>query len=563
MHVPTIPIMVLVLLPSLAWTASGFATERDADGWTVLTPSADSRIIHVSSSAGSDTNDGLSAAAPLKSLAAGVARLRDGHPDHLLLRRGDVWTDQSLGDFRRSGRSASEPMVIGAYGPVDRARPLVRTGSDNFITVWNGTRSHIAIVGIHMQGHRWDASQSSRCSGIHWIGVDGANVLVEDCRIENYASGMGFTAPTGTTLSNVLVRRCVVTDVYADATASYTNGNEHSQGLYASNVTGLEVEGCVFDRCGWNPSVSGAHKTIYNHDLYIQTSCRDVTLRRNIHSRSASDAVQVRPGGILEDCLLVRCPIGGWTGYGTAPSRIRHNVVLEGNDISDSLPRGSGLMMRRSADGECAYNIVSTETSDWSHYAISVNLGQNSGDPVSLDRPTRLHDNIVWRWGTGGSGSGSGYKLSNIGSGELERSNNHEDGVVLETGASVAYPDPDRDCADYNASLGRTGSFEGFIAEVRQQRRGYWRQAYTAVAVGDYIRAGFGVPARGGGGVTGIRRLTLTVERDGAAVPSMLDVVVGGSTAATSGPADTHDIDDLESVDDHSLYPSATPTASG
>lgn len=559
-------IPILLLAPALTLAATGFAGTRDAEGWTVLAPSADSRLIHVSSSSGSDANSGLSASEPLETLAAGVAKLRDGYPDHLLLKRGDTWVDQSLGDFRRSGRSADEPLVIGAYGPLSADRPYVQTGGDNFITVWNGSRSHIAIVGIRMRGHRWDGTQSERCSGIHWIGVPGENVLIEDCLIENYSGGMGFTAPSGQVLRNVIVRRCVVADVFAISGRSYSNGNDHSQGIYASNVTGMLVEESVFDRCGWNPSVVGAQRTIYNHDLYLQYNCRELVVRGNIHSRGASDVIQCRPGGTIEDNLIVRCPIGGWTGIAhrgaPMPSRIRHNVVLEGNDISDSLPRGSGLMMKRSPDGEIAHNIVSTEISDWSHYAIKLTMAQESGYPVSLDRPTRMHDNIVWRWGTGGSGSGSGYKLSDIAAGELERSNNQEDGTVLETGATVSYPDPDRDLADYQASLGESASFAAFIVEARRQRRGYWRRAYTAIAVGDYVRAGFGRPARGPTPEPAIRRLGFTATRGGSTLSTTLEVLVGGSPVDTSGAAGSHSVDDLDPADTHRLAPGG-PAASG
>ena len=57
-------------------------------GWSTFTASADSQIIYVSSSIGDDTNDCLSETAPCKTMSAGVALLRDGMPDWLLLARG-------------------------------------------------------------------------------------------------------------------------------------------------------------------------------------------------------------------------------------------------------------------------------------------------------------------------------------------------------------------------------------------------------------------------------------------------------------------------------------------
>ena len=39
------------------------------DGWTVVTPPADVRVVYVSSSVGSDANDGAGPASPVRSLA--------------------------------------------------------------------------------------------------------------------------------------------------------------------------------------------------------------------------------------------------------------------------------------------------------------------------------------------------------------------------------------------------------------------------------------------------------------------------------------------------------------
>src|SRR5687767_1931627 len=88
---------------------------QDAAGWTVVTPSADSRIVHVSSSTGSDTNDG-SVNAPVKTLAKAMTLMRANMPDHLLLKRGDTWTEENFMEWGKGGRSATEPMLIGAYG---------------------------------------------------------------------------------------------------------------------------------------------------------------------------------------------------------------------------------------------------------------------------------------------------------------------------------------------------------------------------------------------------------------------------------------------------------------
>src|SRR5262249_47758043 len=93
----------------------------DTNGWTVFTPSADTKMTYVSSSTGNDFNDGRTINTPVKTLYKGASLLRSGYPDWLLLKKGDTWTDQALetapGDnFGRGGRSSTEPMLVASYG---------------------------------------------------------------------------------------------------------------------------------------------------------------------------------------------------------------------------------------------------------------------------------------------------------------------------------------------------------------------------------------------------------------------------------------------------------------
>ena len=52
-------------------------------------------------------------------------------------------------------------------------------------------------------------------------------------------------------------------------------------------------------------------------------------------------------------------------------------------------------------------------------------------------------------------------------------------------------PDPDRDLASYQNSLGKEASFEAFINAIVSQGKYHWDSAYTADAVNQYLRAGF------------------------------------------------------------------------
>src|SRR5690348_8973015 len=80
--------------------------------WSVFTQdTSKGQKIYVSSSQGNDSNSGLDFNNPVKTLSHAKALMRDGHPDWLLLRRGDTW-NEPIGVWTKSGVSQQDPMVI-------------------------------------------------------------------------------------------------------------------------------------------------------------------------------------------------------------------------------------------------------------------------------------------------------------------------------------------------------------------------------------------------------------------------------------------------------------------
>jgi hypothetical protein len=123
------------------------------NGWTKFTASPDTQKVYVSSTSGNDQNDGLSPATPKRTLAAGVALMRHGYPDWLLLERGDVW-HESLGQWRKSGRSQSEqrarcsrPARRAASGPT-AATPRRRRSTISRSSAFTSTptRTPVAVI---------------------------------------------------------------------------------------------------------------------------------------------------------------------------------------------------------------------------------------------------------------------------------------------------------------------------------------------------------------------------------------------------------------------------------
>ena len=161
----------------------------DADGWTVIGKSSDTRVVYVSATRGSDNNSGLSSSSPVRSIAKGKSLIRSGRPDWLLLERGSVWKER-IGTWSKSGRSATEPIVIGAYGT--GARPLIKTGNETAFNT-NGSKlaDNIAIIGLSFHAHTVDPYSADyngttpSGSGVRIVGPSD-NILIEDCAFDAY-----------------------------------------------------------------------------------------------------------------------------------------------------------------------------------------------------------------------------------------------------------------------------------------------------------------------------------------------------------------------------------------
>jgi hypothetical protein len=228
-------------------TEGGLSNSLD-NGWTVFEPSSDTRIVYVSSSSGDDAWSGLAPEwdgtdGPKKTAAAGIARLRDGRPDWLLFKRGDVWTDEVLGNWPISGRSEAQPAVIASYGG-SLVRPRFDVSASFFETVNGGgvslNRSHVRLLGLHVRGYARDpddprfTGQGEPC--INWLHA-GGDFLVEDVKCE-YAQVNLQGVPT----LPFAIRRSVFTESYSL--------NTHAQGLFSIITVPLLLEENVFHHGG-------------------------------------------------------------------------------------------------------------------------------------------------------------------------------------------------------------------------------------------------------------------------------------------------------------------------
>jgi len=510
-------------------------------GWTTFERSADALQVFVSHSEGDDGNDGFSPATPKRTIAAGVALLRDGFPDWLLLRRGDAW-QESLGQWKKSGRGLNEPMVVSTYGDALQ-RPLLLTGTQGGVWTHGGSGSSnaidcLAIVGLHFRPDGYTGNGG--CVGAQFL-QPSSHLLIEDCKFVGYSTNVVFQGFEGRH-RDFRLRRSVLVDAHNN----HVTG-EHSQGLYVHNVDGLLIEENVFDHNGWSKTVPGAHADMFSHNLYIANGNTGVQVRGNLIANGSSHGLQLRCGGSVVNNLFVQNSISLLVGGGTDPepggvrADVLGNVIVEGKDIDLSNPRGWGIVLSNISSGNVAYNVIAGNTLG-SQPAALVLDGDATGDNGSTIgvHETSIVGNIVYNWGGGILVEGDAAQISGL---EFTR-NQLQDAVLSEplfehfdagttaafrssencffdqvvpTNAwaviehvprSIAYwkaqvgdvtstverssfAEPDRSLASYNVLIGGAYGLNAFLAEARLQSRTNWRLSYTAAQTNRYIRSGF------------------------------------------------------------------------
>jgi hypothetical protein len=456
------------------------APDLDANAWMIFLPSADTRIIYISSSTGDNSNNGLTPETAVATIAAGKARLRNGYPDELLLKAGDTFVNQSFGYLNVSGRSAKEPMVIGTYGT--GPAPIIETpNTRDAVAIGSlpGRAGNFLVVeGIHFYAYTRDPSNPAYAgSNTLQLGTNFLNpnswVLLQGNRFSFYTSDVVFnSSDTDVTSSTVTLYRNVITDAWS--------ATSHSQGLYVSGVGNVVIVQNVFDHNGWNVSIPGAEATIFNRNVYLQSNNGVVTFTGNISANSSSEGAQFRSGGTISDNLFVANSAGFFIGEnpGTSSAPVSTltstvatgNVVLNSTDIrssSELLPRSQGIVVNNASGPgvQVTNNIVAHPTGalvNQSGISLNTNVTEiNATNNIIYDVADPIVDS-----GTGNTTSPNAINLT-------------------------GYADPHVTIESYNATLGDSANLSAFLTQIRSQSISNWRTQYTADAVINYIRKGF------------------------------------------------------------------------
>ena len=453
-------------------------------GFTPIVVSADTRQVFVSNSAGNDANTCLTENDPCKSIEQGIERMREGFPDHLLLRRGDTWrVEQRALDGLPSGRSESQPAVLAYYGE-SGARPTIE-GDGQVYRQDRRLVSHLRFMGLRFYGYEHDPTHpefnpDAGTPDLRFVGRFN-DIVVEDSVFE--FAEMTVQAFDGNRPANFTIRRNIFNGSYSNISSFSRSGRRSN--VFTIGVDGLDMRENVFDFGGWHPTVAGAGANQLSHCVYHnwQSDGNRTFFINNIVSRCASHGIQMRSGGLAEDNFFARSSIGILMGYnfngrevpaGTI-AHVFNNVVSEGQHMSkgDRACEGSatctgalwGLEMTANsgADYRAENNIVSM-------------LEENEDGTGIQDGNVR---NLVIR---GLSSQGSFVNEGNI----YYRFDDPNQGV------DAGYADPERTLATYNADvIGGAESYDEFMGVVTSRPVGTWDDRYTASAINDYIRAGF------------------------------------------------------------------------
>ena len=407
------------------------------DGWTQVAPSADSRIIYVSSSVGNDANSGTSSA-PVRSLGKAASLTRSGMPDHILLKRGDTWTWPLI--LSTSGRSGDEPLLIGSYG--SGPRPILKTGTTPALQT-GAPIAHVVVTDLQLVG----PGNGQDVNGFEFMDrVSG--LLMENIRVTGFGFG-GVIQPLSGRSADITIRRCVIHENWKPGM---------SQGVYIEGVDRLTLIENLFDYNGWREGMKAPTK--FDHNVYVQDDptdgsqpVRQLVVRNNISLRSAAQGMKLQPrdSSIIVGNLCAYCGIG--IGSGQTGGEFSDNVVTEGIYRAEAMP-GIGVI------GAFAATLMRGN--------IAVNVATpGQGYPVAYDisgQPSTWADNVEWRWTRDASDGRKANRTS-------------------------GFPEPER-CLTV---FGRCMGFAEIITPLHTQERGAWDSRLTAQTINAWIAAGFGL----------------------------------------------------------------------
>lgn len=220
---------------------------------------------------------------------ATTGRNVDPNSNWLLFERGYEY--ENLGRIvsrGTAGESALNPVLIGAYG--EGTDPKIGDG----INIFQDKISHVVVQSLDFSGFQALTGEN--------LLLDGISVKKDLLNAQNITR---FTV-RNSDIVDVVQSEPVTADKVWQASPNRISG------AFLSKIDGAYLDHNLFDRNGWEEgydynlsSSAPMPPSYYNHNLYVQTSVRDVTVHDNIFMRGASFGAQIRPGGMIEGNVFI------------------------------------------------------------------------------------------------------------------------------------------------------------------------------------------------------------------------------------------------------------------
>lgn len=458
--------------------------------WTGSVPSVDSRVIYVSNSIGSDSNDGLSEITPKKTIGAGLALMRANMPDWVMLKKGDTFPDENDPRIERSGRSESEPAVITSYGSGEK--PIMINDR-----LWAGSSTiplkHLVIDDLHIYAATNDPSSPDYLNGVasHW-GIafiyqgSGAslsdNIIIQDCRVRFHNNPLRLSGGDVNNLMNgVTVRRCSIEDA-ADF------------GILTSHLNNFHFHDNVLVRNGWD------ERTTLLHNAYF-TDVQNLICENNLFHKGGNMSLKFSSnfeGAATNFVIRNNIFNRGMVGMGHAALNGSWNPLTEyshqSGEIYNNVMSNTGKNLP--FDSPTSYQSIGFNIGNISGVMFSGNLFVHNGEILAGGEIFRFADpatersanvtcvdNVVWNWLSSTRNNTGSYIINSSGVTNLVQINNLQE--------NVAYSFPQRSVALYASGLGQTED-EFFYAAGQD----ITNPIYSADTIIDWIKEGFTLAGR-------------------------------------------------------------------
>jgi hypothetical protein len=432
-----------------------------------------------------------------RTLSSAYAQMRDGQADVMLLRRGKTFSETLA--IAKNGTSASALAIYTAYGPESANRPNARVyasggdflflssmffdlGSSSFQVTHNGDKVYLEDMG-------YNAAFGTPGDILFYHMAGGGMVRRSTfARVPTYSGDTGLRerglieestfsyAPPGTGYSNMyLSESATVIDVIGTQSMMSQRMNFRNRvgGVYRGNLS------------SGSSSDSRALQYLGGFDLHFAIQMYDnVSMHTWGPDTITSPRNFVAQGNLFVHPKTIQAfRVHG--GYGTPP---QGNSVISNNIFYQS--QSGALIHWDTVDGVLG--------AGWNITFNNNDFIKSSGGQLF----SALNNSSV-NWGSGNRFYSSSATSTWFAGGLDFSAMTSGHGSAL-TSLQGVYPDPSRNMVTYIASLGGNPSdvdqahamyLDGFNSYpgAHANRRGAWDSRFTARAVNNYMRAGFGL----------------------------------------------------------------------